>query len=286
MRHRTDHLPALREQRAPRIVWERNPRPERLGLVLSGGAARGIAHLGVLQILEEHGIRPDCIAGSSAGALVGGLYAAGASVADLLAEARDLNWRSLARVTMPGLGLFDVSPMEARVNEVLGRSITFDELRIPFAAVAVDIATGELVAMNEGPLASAIRASCSAPGIFLPTRRGGRLLVDGGVVNNLPVSVVQRMGATYTIAVDLLPPDGVKNKEPKNLAEMIIITLYMLMRSTHNEGPQADRVIMPQVAHIGLSDLSAVDELFEAGRTAAREMMPVIQEDLATRTSV
>lgn len=267
-----------------RIVWERNPRPERLGLVLSGGAARGIAHLGVLEVLEANGIRPDCIAGSSAGALVGGLYAAGVPVSELIDQARELSWRDVAWVTMPGLGLFDISRLEDRIDEILSKPATFDDLHIPFAAVAVDLVTGELIAMNDGPLAPAIRASCSAPGIFSPTWRKGRLLVDGGVVNNLPVSIVQRMGATYTIAVDLLPSGSISQKEPKNLVDVIITTMYMLMRATHNEGPRADRLITPQVAHIGLGDLSAVDELLEAGRVAAQAVAPAIQRDLAGKT--
>ncbi|MFQ5855977.1 MAG: patatin-like phospholipase family protein [Anaerolineae bacterium] len=267
----------------PQIVWDRDPQAGRLGLVLSGGAARGIAHLGVLQVLEEHDIRPDCIAGCSAGAVVGGLYAAGVPVSELVDHARELRWREVASITRPGLGFFDFSRLEARIDEILGKPTTFADLQIPFAAVAVDIMTGELVAMNEGPLAPAIRASCSVPGIFVPVRRSGRLLVDGGVVNNLPVSVVQGMGATSTIAVDVLPAGGMRQKEPKNIVDLLFTTMYMLIRATHNEGPQADRVIMPDVGHVSMTDLSAVDELVEAGRTAAKAMIPIIKRELGSK---
>jgi NTE family protein len=234
-----------------------------------------------LQVLEENDIQPHCIAGNSAGAIVGGLYAAGIPLSRMLDQAYGLQWRDLASITIPGLGFFDFDRLEARITELVGASVTFADLQIPFAAVATDIVSGELVILNEGPLAPAIRASCSVPGIFLPTRIAGRMLVDGGVLNNLPVSVAHHMGATYTIAVDLLPPGSLRRTEPKNLIEMLFTSMEMLIRATHNEGPQADRVIKPDVVHISFLDLSAVDELFEAGRAAAEAMMPVIRRDLA-----
>ncbi len=199
-----------------KVVWDNPPRPQRVGLVLGGGAARGIAHVGVLQALEENGIYPAVIAGTSVGALVGGLYAAGVSSMRLATIVRDLKWLDLVSVRLPAInwsdpartipmGMVDLDKLMEWIDQVVGSPVDIQQLNLPYAAVATDLLSGEIVVMNEGPLAEAIRASCSVPGVFTPYHRNGRLLVDGVVVNNLPVSVAQDLGADYVIAVDLLP---------------------------------------------------------------------------------
>lgn len=161
-----------------RWPWQRR-RPKCVGLALSGGAVRGAAHVGVLEVLEEAGIRPDVVAGTSAGSLVGALYCAGVPLGDIKAEALELKWSKIGKVTRPRLGWFDISRLEERLNEQIGRR-TFAELATPFAAVTADILAGEVVVLREGSVAAAVRASCSLPGIFTPTVQGERLLVDGG----------------------------------------------------------------------------------------------------------
>lgn len=267
--------------RTLQLVWEGTPPRQRVGLALGGGAARGIAHIGVIEVLEENGIPIDCIAGTSAGSIVGGLYAAGLTTAEMREIVHGLSWLEVASLSLPKLGLFNFDRMIPWVEECLGdRPHTFDGLRLPFAAVAADITTGELVAISDGRLAEALRASSSVPGIFTPMRFRNRLLVDGGVLNNLPVSVARRLGADYVIAVDLLPPGIVGGKEPSNVMDLTVTALYMLMRATHNEGPTADQVIMPAIGHIALNDLSRADELLAAGRAAAEAVLPRLREEL------
>lgn len=269
------------QERTLRIVWEGKPPRRRVGLALGGGAARGIAHIGVLEVLEEANIPIDCIAGTSAGAIAGGLYAAGITPAQMRQAVQDLNWLEIASFGLPKMGLLNFDKAVEWLDSLLeGHPLTFEELRIPFAAVAADIVRGELIAINTGRLSAALRASSSVPGFFNPIKMGKRLLVDGGTLNNLPVSVAQRLGADYVIAVDLLPPGTVGGKEPANVMELTVTALYMLMRSTHNEGAAADRVILPSIGHVSLFDLGRREELIEAGREATRQVIPLLKEDL------
>jgi len=252
----------------------------RFGLVLSGGAVRGAAHLGVLQVFDEVGIRPDLVVGVSAGSVAGGLYCAGLSPVELQTIARETNWRRLGHLTRPGLGFFDISRMEGIIDELTGGRRTFEELNIPFAAVAVDIITGELVIFREGPLARGIRASCSLPGIFSPLEEGDRLLVDGGVLNNLPVSVARDMGADYVVAVDLLPPPINPVDRPQNIFEMWSLSIYTLMRARYVEAQIADVLIQPDIAHASFIDFGQTDALVEKGREAALAHIDQIKADL------
>lgn len=275
-----------------KVVWDNPPRPKRIGLVLGGGAARGIAHVGVLQALEENGIYPSVIAGTSVGALVGGLYAAGMSSLRLATIIRDLKWLDLVSIRLPAvnwsdlartipLGLVDLDKMADWVDQLLGGSVDIQGLNIPFAAIATDLLSGETVVMNEGPLGPAIRASCSVPGVFTPTHRNGRLLVDGVVANNLPVTVAQALGADYVIAVDLLPLTNQAPVEPRNVVEISMTAMFMLARATQIEQELADVLIVPDVAHVGLADLSAGEELLAAGRSAAETAIQRIRAELA-----
>jgi NTE family protein len=170
------------------------------------------------------------------------------------------------------------------IRKALGADPHFHELQIPFAAIATDIATGQSIMLNDGPIAPAIRASCSVPGIFTPVRRNGRLLVDGGASNNLPVSAVQQMGADYVIAVDLLPSVISPAAEPTNILEVTITSLYALIRSAQVDMPLAHCVIQPDVGHISLSELGAADELITAGYEATLQRMPEIVAALGRTT--
>jgi NTE family protein len=282
----------IANQQADRhLIWEKPPRPQRIGLVLGGGVARGIAHIGVLQALEEYQLRPQYVVGASAGALVGGLYAAGLTAARLTELAYRLKWRdisslpmtvswsTLVTLTVP-LGLLDLDRLNGWIVKAFGKELHFDQLQIPFAAIATDVTTGESVMLNEGAVAPAIRASCSMPGIFTPVRRHGRLLVDGGASNNLPVSAVQQMGADYVIAVDLLPSILASSTEPQNILEVSVTALYALIRAAQVEMPLANCVIQPAVGQIGLAELTAVEELITAGYEATVATIPTILEEL------
>ena len=279
---------------SPRVAWDKPPAPRHVGLALGGGVARGLAHIGVLEVLEEHHIPIDFIAGTSVGALVGGLYAAGLSAQRLRALLDNFSWGTISTLSRPSLslsslnlslrglpmGLLNMDRMITWIEQVLGGPVTFDQLNIPFAAVATDIVTGEMVVMNDGELSLAIRASCSVPGVFTPCRRNGRLLVDGAVVNNLPTQVLRMMGAEYVIAVNLLPDPGGRIKEPETILELSLISLYTLVRATQGYGLQADCLIEPDVNSYSMVDLGHAQELIELGRAAAEAQVEKIKRDL------
>lgn len=254
------------------------PVPEKIGLALSGGSVRGAAHLGVLEVLEREGIRPACVAGASAGSVVGALYCAGMPLPEIARLSHQLHWSQVGRITRPRLGFFDISRLESYMDQLLqGR--TFDQLSIPFAAVAVDILRGQVVVLRQGPVARAVRASCALPGAFTPLEDGDRLLVDGGLINNLPVSVVQEMGADYIIAVDLAGMEET-HTPPRNLLEMWGLTFYTLVGFTHSQAGLADCLIRPDVSRFNFVDFSQVEALIEQGRQAAEAALPQLFRDL------
>ncbi len=276
-------------------IWDKRPRPQRIGLALGGGVARGIAHIGVLQVLEEHAIKLSYIAGTSAGALVGCLCAAGipaGQIYELAYKLRwnmlgsapvQLTWSALSAISMP-LGILGLDRLPRWLDEILGTDVAFAQLAVPFAALATDISTGETIVMNEGSVGLAVRASCSVPGIFTPVRREGRLLVDGGASNNLPVSVVQQMGADYVIGVDLLPFSDDGPVEPRNILEVSMTSLFTLIRTAQRDMPLADCLIQPAIGKFSLSDLTAVEGLVAAGRAAAEAKVPQLLRDLGRAT--
>lgn len=282
-----------------RLAWDQAPRPRAIGLVLGGGAARGIAHIGALEALEENGIYPQVITGTSVGALIGGLYAAGISAPRLRSLVATVSWFTLISLKLPTLnltdlakslplGLLDLDKMIPWIESLIGEDVCIEQLNVPFAAIGTDLLTSEIVAMNRGSLAEAIRASCAVPGVFTPFRRNGRVLVDGVVANNLPVNVARELGADYIVAVDLLPSlpsEDVlitrRNVEPRNMAEVAMTALFMLARATQTEQEYADIVVSPAIGHIHLADLTAGEELLAAGKQAMEAMIPKIRADLA-----
>jgi NTE family protein len=176
----------------------------KIGLALGGGGAKGLAHIGVIKILEENNIPIDFIAGSSIGALIGGFYSATKDV-DLVEKiALNTNWRQLLSLIDPSLqrGLIGGEKIKKFVERRIGK-IKFQDLKIPFSAMATDLKTGEIISMNQGEVASAIRASISIPLIFKPVKREGRLLADGGLSLPVPAKITRKMGAEVVIAVNL-----------------------------------------------------------------------------------
>ena len=189
------------------------------GYALGGGAARGLAHIGVLKVLEEHSIFPDIIVGTSMGALVGALYAGGVTVTDIEQFALRLNSARLALladVTLPLSGLVGGRRVVSLLKSILG-DLTFSQMKYDFACVATDIRTGEQVVLREGSLIEAVRASISLPGIFTPVKIGGRYLVDGGLINEVPVSVCREMGAEYVVGVNVIPEPSRMLRRPREV---------------------------------------------------------------------
>lgn len=254
-------------------------RAKRIGLVLSGGGALGAAHVGVLEVLEGAGIKPFCIAGTSAGSAVGAAYCGGVSVASIREIAYGLQWSQLGRVVRPRGGFFDGSRLEEYLIELIGDR-SFRDLKIPFAAVAADILGDDLVVLTSGRVAPAVRASCAFPGVFTPVEVEGKLLVDGGLINNLPVSAARDLGAEYIIAVDLSAPLVGRRKPPSNLMEMWFMSLGTLIRNTNREAAMADVVIRPEVGEFNWVELSRAREILERGKQAAELALPQIMADL------
>jgi len=268
-------------------------RKKKVGLALGGGAARGLAHLGVLEVLEEEGIPIDIIAGTSAGAAIGALYAQGKSADQIKNLVNELNWKKLATLVdlaLPRSGFISGRRIKNLIASIIG-DVTFEDLKIPLACVATDIETGEEVVINHGSVLEGIRASISIPVAFTVARWGGRYLVDGGLVNPVPVSVLKGMGADFTIAVNVTPDISERayaearklrkeTKEP-SLISVMIQSLYIATHSISKSSLEgADIVIEPKIAHISPGDFHLAQECILLGRKAAEEAVPAIKRKL------
>lgn len=255
----------------------------RVGLALSGGAARGAAHVGVLKVLLEHGIPVSCVAGTSAGALVGGAFAAGLPLAELERVAHKMRWRDFGRVTLSRLGVQSNARMEEYLRSFLPVK-RFEDLPIPFAAVATDLQTGQAVVLKDaGDLAFAIRASCAVPGWYVPvTDEEGRQLVDGGLVSLVPVEAVRALGPDLVIAVDV-NWEGAKFLGPPRTALGVLFQSMVVVQRTASahEMRAADVALLPRVGHIRWDEMRRGAELVAAGEVAAREALPDIKRLLA-----
>ena len=262
------------------MLFQRPQPPRRtVGLALSGGAVRGAAHVGVLQVLEREGIRPAIVAGTSVGALVGAAFAAGRDPGELSRIFHTIRWPKLTRISLGRfMGLLDTGPIERVFGEIVGKD-RIEALPTPFAAVACDLLTGEEVVFREGPVGRILRASAAVPGVFPPVELDDRLLVDGCVVNNLPIDVVRSMGADYVIAVDLVPPPS-GGRRPRNALEVMMISAYLWSRANHPEPDSAEAYIVPDIAEYLGWDFDDVPELEARGRAAAELLVPQLRRDL------
>lgn len=251
----------------------------KIGLALSGGAARGNAHVGVLRALADNNIRIDCIAGTSAGSIVGGALAAGMPLDEIEAFGRKLRWRDIGRVTMSKLGVQSNERLEQYLRAHLPK-LRFEDLPIPFAAVATDLRTGGAVVMrDQGDVPFAIRASCTIPGWYVPVvDEQGRQLVDGGLVAVVPSTVARSLGADIVIAVDV-NADGATFIGPSSSIIGVLLQSMLVFQKTasHYQLESADLVIRPKVGHIRWDEMRRADELIAAGYQAGLESIPHIQ---------
>ena len=258
----------------------------RVGLALSGGAARGIAHIGVLRALEENAIPIDAIAGASAGALIGGSYAAGLSIKQLEAMARKFRWRHVSRLSFSRLGLQSNAPMEKFLRAMLPVT-RFEDLRIPFAALATNLQDGTAVVMRDtGDVTFAIRASVCLPALYVPVRDPqGRLLVDGGLVANLPISYTRALGADLVIAVDV-GADGVRFMDHPRTALGVLTKAFVAAERvvSNQEAPNADLIIAPKVGHLRWDETRRADEFLKIGYETALESIDQIKSLMEQKT--
>ncbi len=264
------------------------PHRKKIGLALSSGAARGLAHVGVIDVLHKEGIPIDMIAGTSSGAVMGSVYAWNRDTDKMKEHALDPSWKKLAPMidpSFPKTGFIKGRKLKNLLSSFLGGNTKFSDLKMPFACVATDIDTGEEVVINSGSVPEALRASISIPGIFTLVKHEGRYLVDGGLTTPVPVDVVKRMGADFIIAVNVMPDVSTRmerlKKEP-NIFQVMMQSIYIATYSLVRSGVEnADIVIEPAVAHIGAGDFQKAQELVTLGQQAARNAIPEIKSKLA-----
>ncbi|MFC1952646.1 patatin-like phospholipase family protein [Chloroflexota bacterium] len=252
----------------------------KVGLALGTGAARGLAHIGVLKALEREGILVDMIAGTSLGALVGAFYAYGQSVEDMEKLVVDLGAKRLSFLfdpVLPRTGLLRGRKIEEALKTVIGGAC-FDDLKIPFACVATNIYSGEEVVIQEGTVWEAVRASCSIPVVLAVVERDGKYLVDGALVNPVPVHTVRAMGADFIIAVNVIPGSERPGNTEPSLFTVIMQTIHISSYQFIQESLEgADIVIEPKVQKIGYADFHYARECILQGELAANRMISEIK---------
>ncbi len=257
-----------------------NPVGPGVGLALGGGFARGFAHLGVLQVLEQNHIPISCIAGTSVGSILGAAYASGAPLARIIATCRTLRFRDIARWRVSRLGLAS----NDRLGDLIARvfdSRRFEDLRIPMAVVATDLSTGEPATLTHGNLVEAIRASCAFPGLFEPVEIGTRCLADGGLVAPVPTRAARDMGAQVVLGVSV-GIQGWQQRSPTNLFQVVARAVSAAQKHQHESWERhADLVVRPDVATLAWDDFDRADQALEAGIVAARIALPRIEKLLS-----
>ena len=295
-------------------------RPIKVGLALSGGGARGFAHVGALKVLEEVGMPIDYIAGTSMGSIVGGLYAIGYPAAEIEQIITEVNWDDLFSDTPPR-NLWSYQKKQASSKYILGVGFTrkgfvvpkgftagqkisnflsfltlrvsdrerFDDFPIPYRAVAADIGTGEEVIMDRGSLADAMRASMAVPGFFPPVSLDGHLLVDGGIVKNLPVDVVKAMGADVVIAIDVSSPLKHADELGNPLSILNQMIALQMFNATEKQRAQAKLLVITDLEHYSSADFSEAADIIALGETSVRaqfdDFQQLAQEVQASRES-
>ncbi|MFN2392201.1 MAG: patatin-like phospholipase family protein [Pyrinomonadaceae bacterium] len=253
---------------------------KKIGLALSGGAARSFAHLGVLKVFAEHNIPIDFIAGTSAGSFAGAAFASGLSAEEIIRFGHKIRWLNMAGLSFSPKGLLTNAPMGNFIKQNLPFR-KFEDLPIPFAAVACDLETGEEVILRDaGDLVFAIRASCALPGVFVPLEdENSRKLIDGGVVAPVPTRAVKKLGAEIVIAVDVISSGATYWGSPTTLLGVFFQSAMMLLRTAaKHQHYRADIVIIPQIAHLRPDEIGRMDEFIRAGEEAALEKIGEIKK--------
>ncbi|HWZ97452.1 MAG TPA: patatin-like phospholipase family protein [Candidatus Dormibacteraeota bacterium] len=254
-----------------------------IALALGGGFARGFAHLGVLQVLEQNHIPITHIAGTSIGSILGAAYASGAPLAKILATCRNLEFRDIARWRVSRLGLASNHRLSDLMDRVF-EARQFEDLRIPMAVVATDLATCDPVVFTTGRLVDAIRASCAFPGLFEPVEIGTRCLADGGLVAQVPTVAARQLGAERVLGVSVGIQDG-RRGAPKNIFQVVARAVAAAQKHQLESWERhADLVLRPDVQQLAWDDFERASEAIEAGVTAATRALPRIKK-LLERTA-
>ncbi len=262
----------------PRV--ELPPRPVKVGLALGGGAARGFAHIGVIKVLEANGIQVDLVAGTSAGSLVGSLYASGLNGFELQQMAMRMDESVFADWTFAGRGMFRGEALQTWVNQAVGQR-PIEQLKRPFGVTATDLGNGDLILFQRGNTGMAVRASSSVPSVFAPVVINGREYVDGGLAEPVPVRSARRMGADFVIAVDIsADPVG---QPTESVSDLLLQTFTIMGRSINRlELAEADVVVRPQL-NTKSTDFSARHQAILAGELAMTAALPELRTKLALK---
>jgi len=273
--------------KAPEPVAPPQPvakRPPRIGLALGGGAARGFAHVGVIQVLEEAGIKPELVAGTSAGSLVAALYASGRNGAQLEKTAVEMDEAAFADWTLPifNRGMLRGEALARYVDTQVGRKL-IEQMPLPLGIVATDLASGQGVLFQRGDTGTAVRASSAVPAVFLPVKIGTHEYVDGGLVSPVPVRFARQMGAELVIAVDISSaPEGNPSGDP---LQILLQTFAIMGKSINNwELREAEVVVRPALVGVGSADFAAKRRSIEAGRAAMRALLPQLKTAIEAKT--
>jgi len=258
------------------------PKPPRIGLALGGGAARGFAHIGVIQVLEENGIKVDYVTGTSAGSLVAALYASGKNGTSLAALADNMDESAFTDWAFPGRGLIRGEALARFVRENTGGRL-IEQMRVALGIVATDLDSGQPILFQIGDPGVAVRASSAVPAVFTPVRIGAREYVDGGLVSPVPVRFARQMGAELVIAVDISAiPDGNPTGDPMR---MLLQTFAIMGRSINVfELREADVVMRPKLAGVSGADFSSRKRSIQAGRDVATAMLAELKLRIAAKT--
>ncbi len=256
------------------------PKPKKVALVLGGGGARGIAHIGILKVFEREGLKVDLIVGTSMGAVIGASYSLGHSSYIMEENAAKISWTDIFDPTIPKMGLIEGVKMQHVIEDIL-KNKTFSDIGIPLAVVTTDIEKAEEVVFTSGALSKVVRASCSWPGMFTPVRIDGRLLVDGGVKNSVPVSVARRLGADFVIACDV----GfcvTKDREIGNILRLLLQSFQIMGEELNTyQSREADVIIEPDLGDIDQSAFDKTTEIIQKGLEAGEKALPVLRKRLA-----
>ena len=258
------------------------PRPLKIGLALGGGAARGFAHVGVIAVLEEAGLKPQIVVGTSAGSLVAALYASGKTSAQLQQTALSMEEVAITDWMLPlvGRGMFRGEALARYVNELLANRL-IENMVIPLGIVATDLNNGNAVLFQRGDTGTAVRASSAVPAVFVPVKINGREYVDGGLVSPVPVRFARQMGADVVVAVDISNPPEANTAD--GTLQILLQTFAIMGKSINQyELPGADVLVKPSLVGLKSADFSARQRAIDAGRAAMLSALPALKAKLAS----
>lgn len=260
------------------------PQPMKIALALGGGAARGFAHIGVIKALEAQGIVPDIVVGTSAGAVVGALYAAGYNGFELQQLSMQMDESQVSDWSLPNRGMIKGEALQEFINKAVKHQ-ALDKMKMVLAVVATDLSTGEMIVFRTGNTGMAVRASSSVPGIFQPVNINGHEYVDGGLVSPVPIRVARSLGADFVIAVDI--SDKPQNNKTQTSVEVMLQTFNIMGQSiSRNELPEADMVIRPITPGISATDFKDRHLAVLQGEKAVAAILLELKDKIAAKNKM